>query len=64
MTAQRGTPSYVILDNGTNFVGAEEEMCKKICELDEDENSEENHPTSQNRVGELSIVCPTFWRSI
>ena len=34
MTARRGTPSFVISDNGTNFVGAEKEMCQKIRELD------------------------------
>ncbi len=36
MTTRRGTPSYVISDNGTNFVGAEKEMCQKIRELDEE----------------------------
>ena len=36
MTARRGTPSYVISDNGTNFVGAEKEMREKINELDKE----------------------------
>ena len=36
MTARRGTPSYVISDNGTNFVGAEKEMREKINELDQE----------------------------
>ena len=36
MTARRGTPSYVISDNWTNFVVAEKEMCQKIRELDQE----------------------------
>ena len=36
MTARRETPSYVISDNGTNFVGAEKEMREKINELDQE----------------------------
>ena len=36
MTARRGTPSYVISDNGTNFVGAEKEIREKINELDQE----------------------------
>ncbi len=34
MTARRGTPSFVLSDNGTNFVGAEKEICQKVQELD------------------------------
>ena len=37
MTARRGTPSYVLSDNGTNFVAAEKEIGQKIRELDQDE---------------------------
>ena len=36
MTARRGTPSYVISDNGANFVRAEKAMRKKIHELDQE----------------------------
>ena len=36
MTARRGTPSYVLSDNGTNFVGAEKEMYQKVRELDQE----------------------------
>ncbi len=34
MTARGGTPSFVLSDNGTNFVGAEKEICQKVQELD------------------------------
>ena len=36
MTSRRGTPTYVLSDNGTNFVGAEKEICQKIRELDQE----------------------------
>ena len=36
MTARRGTPSYVVSDNGTNFVAGETEMREKVQELDQE----------------------------
>ena len=36
MTSRRGTPSYVIPDNGTNFVGAERELRQLVDDLDHD----------------------------
>ena len=36
MTSRRGTPSYVLTDNGTNFVGAEREIRELILALDRD----------------------------
>ena len=35
MTARRGTPSFVLSDNGTNYVGAEKDICQKVQKLDE-----------------------------
>ena len=37
MTSRRGTPSYVVSDNGTNFVGAERELRELVEALDQDE---------------------------
>jgi hypothetical protein len=36
MTSRRGTPVYVISDNGTNFVGAERELRELVHALDKD----------------------------
>lgn len=36
MTSRRGTPTYVISDNGTNFVGAERELRELVESLDSD----------------------------
>jgi hypothetical protein len=36
MSSRRGTPTYVLTDNGTNFVGAEREMRELIEALDHD----------------------------
>ena len=36
MTSRRGTPTYVISDNGTNFVGAERELQELVQALDQD----------------------------
>ena len=36
MVSRRGTPSYVVSDNGTNFVGAEREMRELIENLDQE----------------------------
>ena len=36
MTSRRGTPTYVISDNGTNFLGAERELRKLVEALDTD----------------------------
>jgi hypothetical protein len=36
MTSRRGTPRYVISDNGTNFVGAERELRELVEALDKD----------------------------
>ena len=47
MTSRRGTPTYVITDNGTNFVGAEREMRELIESLDQDkivENTTKHNP--------------------
>ena len=35
MTSRRGTPAYVISDNGTNFTGAEREMKELLEEFDQ-----------------------------
>ena len=35
MVSRRGTPSYMVSDNGTNFVGAEREMRELIENLDQ-----------------------------
>ena len=39
MTSRRGTPTYVISDNGTNFVGAERELCELVDVTDEELHS-------------------------
>ena len=44
MTSSRGTPTYVISDNGTNFVGAERELQKLVEALDADRITQ---PTSK-----------------
>ena len=41
MTSRRGTPAYVISDNGTNSVGAEREMRQLVQHLDRDKVSNE-----------------------
>ena len=47
MTSRRGTPTYVISDNGTNFVGAERELRELVKALDTDRIMQETskyHP--------------------
>ncbi|KAL9966671.1 hypothetical protein ACROYT_G024783 [Oculina patagonica] len=47
MTSRRGTPTYVISDNGTNFVGAERELRELVESLDPDRITQETatyHP--------------------
>ena len=47
MTSRRGTPTYVISDNGTNFVGAERELQELVEALDTDRITQETskyHP--------------------
>ena len=47
MTSRRGTPTYVISDNGTNFVGAELGLRKLVEALDADRITQETskyHP--------------------
>ena len=47
MTSRRGTPTYVISDNGTNFVGAERELRGLVEALDTDRVAHETskyHP--------------------
>ena len=47
MTSRRGTPTYVISDNGTNFVGAERELRELVEALDADRITQETskyHP--------------------
>ena len=39
MTSRRGTPTYVISDNGTNFVGAERELRELVDVCDEELHS-------------------------
>lgn len=36
MTARRGTPTYILSDNGTNFVGAEKEICHLVQAFDQE----------------------------
>jgi hypothetical protein len=36
MTARRGTPTYVVSDNGTNFVVAERELRELLEKFDQD----------------------------
>ena len=36
MTARRGTPTYVVSENGTNFVGAERELRELLEKFDQD----------------------------
>ncbi|XP_020619889.1 uncharacterized protein LOC110057637 [Orbicella faveolata] len=48
MTSRRGTPTYIISDNGTNFVGAERELWELVESLDADRIMQETskyHPT-------------------
>ena len=47
MTSRRGTPTYVISDNGTNFVGAERELRELVEAHDTDRITQETskyHP--------------------
>ena len=47
MTSRRGTPTYVISDNGTNFVGAERELQELVEAHDTDRITQETrkyHP--------------------
>ena len=47
MTSRRGTPTYVISDNGTNLVGAERELRELMEALDTDRITQETskyHP--------------------
>ena len=47
MTSRRGTPTYVISDNGTNFVGAERELRELVEALDANRITQETskyHP--------------------
>jgi hypothetical protein len=41
MVSRRGTPVYVISDNGTNFVGAEREMRELVQAFNHDKISQE-----------------------
>ena len=41
MTSRKGTPTYVISDNGTNFVGAERELRELVEALDADRIAQE-----------------------
>ena len=36
MTSRRGTPAFVVSDNGSNFTSAEKEIKELVCKLDED----------------------------
>ena len=51
MTSRRGTPTYVISDNGTNFVGAERELRELVEALDADRIAQET-----------SKYCPIDWK--
>jgi hypothetical protein len=63
MTARRGTPSFVLSDNGTNFVGAEKEICQKVQGLDKQKIVRgDNQPTSTNSLEIQPPIGPTFWR--
>ena len=61
MTSRRGTPTYVISDNGTNFVGAERELRELVEALDTDRITQETskyHPID----GKFNPPCaPPFW---
>ena len=47
MTSRRGMPSYVVSDNGTNFVGAERELRQLVVSLDRDRIIRETNKQQQ-----------------
>ena len=55
MTSSRGTPSYVVSDNGSNFVAAERELREMIANLDEDKIA---HETSRQQHNEWKFNPP------
>jgi len=63
MTSRRGAPTYVISDDGTNFVGAERELRKLVEALDADRITQETskyrpiHWKITLRVPPILVVC-------
>lgn len=55
MTSRRGTPTYVISDNGTNFVGAERILRELVEALDTDRITQE---TSENHQIDWKFNSP------
>ena len=57
MTSRRGTPTYVISDNGTNFIGAERELRELVEALDTDRITQETANIT-SLTGSLTLRVP------
>ena len=63
MTSRRGTPTYVISDNGTNFVRAERELRELVDALDQDRITQETNKF--HRIDwKFNPPSAPFWRRI
>ena len=60
MTSRRGTPTYVISDNGTNFVGAEREL-RELVEALTPTESRKKPANITELTGSLTLYVPPFW---
>ena len=69
MTSRRGAPTYVISDNGTNFVGAERELRELVEAFDQDRITvphrvEVQHPSAPHFGGIFEAMIKNAKKAI